>query len=142
MHSSREYEDAIAAADIDGRVASLSVHLVIEAQKHETGWPNLSGKIVTPALYGYSPDSQCEARLVAADVYAAWEKAGRPHVDVRCCKDAYRYLLACVTSGLIDPLPSINAIDLPKAPAPTNYGKRKYPPSHVHMQQLFEQEIQ
>ena len=95
MNSSSAYQGAIAAADIPDRVASLSVLLVREALQHETGWPRIDGKVVTPALYGYSSDAQSEAQRTAEEIRALWDAAGRPHVDARRCKDAYRWLVAC-----------------------------------------------
>ena len=136
MKGSGDYENAIAAADLSGRVASLSVVLTSEAQRHEAGWPVLSGMAVTPALYGYSTEAQCEARQVAADVHALWEQAGRPHIDAARCKDAYRYLVACVRSGLIDPLPGISPVDMEPAPAPRGH-KRKHPAAHEQFDQHF-----
>lgn len=120
---------AIAAADIPDRVAKLSVHLVQQAQRHETGWPILSGIIVTPALYGYSPNAQCEVRQVAADVYLVWEQAGRPHIDASRCRQAFQYLTSAVRRGLIDPLPGIKK--------PETIDREVRPGSAADMQQTF-----
>lgn len=92
---------ALAAAFITEEAASLSVLLTRKAVEHEAGWPQLSDRAVTPALYDMPDDAQSIARRTAAEVYAIWEAAGRPYLDTGRCKDAYRFLVACVRSGSI-----------------------------------------
>jgi hypothetical protein len=91
------------------RVASLSVFLTRAAEERELGWPCLTDN-VTPELYGYSPDSQCEARRVAAEVHAFWEAAGRPYLGSQQCQMAHRHLVACVRKGTIPPVLTIGDV--------------------------------
>jgi hypothetical protein len=91
------------------RVASLSVLLTRAAEERELGWPCLT-QDAAPELYGYSPDSQCEARRVAVEVHALWEAAGRPHLGSQQCQMAHRYLVACVRKGTIPPVLTIGDV--------------------------------
>lgn len=102
--------EALEIAGLPIRVASLAVLLTREAEEDAAGWPRLSGKIVTPAIYGYSPDSQCEARRSAAQARSLWEAAGRPHIDANRCKFAFQYLVACIRKGLIPPQRTIGDV--------------------------------
>ena len=108
--------DQLEAASLPVPVACLSVLLTREADEHAAGWPRLSGPAVTPAIYGYSPDSQCEARHVAAQVRSIWEAAGRPYLRASDCKFAFQYLAACIRNGIIPPIPTLGDVE-PTAPA-------------------------
>jgi hypothetical protein len=101
---------ALSAALISGRVASLSVLLTREAAEAEAGWPMLSERRVTPAIYDLPADAQRIARRTAADVFALWEVAGRPYLDTRRFVDAHRYLVACVRKGTIPPVLTIGDV--------------------------------
>jgi hypothetical protein len=101
---------------LSSAVANLSVFLTSGAEERELGWPSLSGIIAPLALYGYSPDSQCEARRVAAEVHALWEANGRPHLTADRCKATFQYLVACIRKGIIPPVRSMGDID-PNPPA-------------------------
>lgn len=107
------------AAGLPFAVANLSVLLTRKVEEHEAGWPQLPGCEIIPALYGYSPDSQCEARRSAADVRAIWNANGRPYLRPSDCKFVFQYLAACVRKGIIPPLPSLGTIPTmtPAAPA-------------------------
>jgi hypothetical protein len=104
-------DKALEAIGLPVRVASLSVFLTRAAEERELGWPCLTSN-VAPELYGYSPDSQCEARCVAAEVHALWEAAGRPNLGPQQCQFAHRYLVACVRKGTIPPVLTIGDVPL------------------------------
>ncbi|WP_140419341.1 hypothetical protein [Sphingobium sp. Z007] len=123
MDGSAGYQAAIEAADIPGRVASLSVLIVSKARKIDAGWPHPSGKVETAALYNYSADAQSEAQRTAEDIYRMWDAAGRPHVDAERCKFTYRLLVAAAERGLIDGLPAHHV-------APATSTEQKSMPSH------------
>ncbi|MDF2604968.1 MAG: hypothetical protein K0R56_2330 [Sphingomonas sp.] len=120
-HMSGNADEALAAAFIPGEVASLSVLLTRQAVEHEAGWPQLSDRRVTPALYDLPEDAQGIARRMAAEVYSLWEAAGRPHFDARRFKDAHRHLVACVRSGSIPPVLTIGEVPPLPAPAPSKF---------------------
>lgn len=101
---------ALAAAFIPEEAASLSVLLTRQAVEQAAGWPQLSDRAVTPALYDLPDDAQAIARRMAAEVYGLWEAAGRPYLDSARCKDAFRFLVACIRSGSIPPLRSIGDV--------------------------------
>lgn len=101
---------ALAAAMIPDEAANLSVLLTRQAVERETGWPQLSDRAVTPALYNLPDDAQAIARRMAAEVHALWEAAGRPYLDSSRCKDAFRFLVACIRSGSIPPVPTIGDV--------------------------------
>ena len=109
-------EPQLEAAELPVRAACLSVILTREAEEHAAGWPRLSGPAVTPAIYGYSPDSQCEARHVAAQVRSIWQANGRPYLRASDCKFGFQYLAACIRNGIIPPLPTMGDVD-PSSPA-------------------------
>jgi hypothetical protein len=110
------YGDQLEAAALPVRIANLSVLLTREAEEHAAGWPRLSGPAVTPAIYGYSPDSQCEARRSAAQARSIWEANGRPYLRAKDCKFAFQYLAACIRNGIIPPLPTMGDVE-PSSPA-------------------------
>lgn len=101
---------ALAAALIPGQAASLSVLLTRAAEEREAGWPQLSGRAVTPALYDLPDDAQVIARRLAGDVHALWEAAGRPHLNANACKMAHRFLVACIRAGSIPPQRTIGDV--------------------------------
>lgn len=109
-HLSGKADEALAAAFIPGAAASLSVLLTSKAAAHEAGWPQLSDRAVSPALYDLPQDAQGIARRMAAEVYALWEAAGRPYLDTRRFKDAFRFLVACIRSGSIPPQRTIGDV--------------------------------
>ncbi|WP_288410825.1 hypothetical protein [uncultured Sphingomonas sp.] len=106
---------ALQTAGISAAIASVSVLLVKAADEHAAGWPSLCGKIVTPAIYGYSSDSQREARRSAAEIYAIWEANGRPYLRASDCKLGFQYLAACVREGIIPPIATLSAISPPNS---------------------------
>ncbi|MEG3169449.1 hypothetical protein U1737_14755 [Sphingomonas sp. LB3N6] len=116
----KEGDGAVVAAGLPVRVANLSVLLTREAEEHAADWPRLSGPGATPAIYGYSPDSQCEARRSAAQARSIWEAQGRPYLRAKDCKFAFQYLVAAIRSGVIPPVPTIGDVTLttPAKPAP------------------------
>jgi len=102
--------EQLEAASLPVRVACLSVLLTREAEEHAAGWPQLSGPAVTPAIYGYSPDSQCEARRSAAQARSMWEANGRPYLRASDCKLAFQHLAACIRNNIIPPVPTIGDV--------------------------------
>lgn len=110
-------------------VACLSVILTREAEEHAADWPRLSGPAVTPAIYGYSADSQCEARRSAAQARSIWEAQGRPYLRAKDCKFAFQYLVAAIRSGAIPPVPTIGDV------TPTTPGK----PAPPHILNMFKE---
>jgi hypothetical protein len=112
---------ALATALIPDEAAGLSVMLTRQAIEHEAGWPQLSDRAVTPALYDLPEDAQGVARRMAAEVHALWEAAGRPYLDTHRFKDAYRWLVACVRSGSIPPVLTIGEVPPLPAPAPSKF---------------------
>lgn len=109
-HMSGKADEALAAAFIPGAAASLSVLLTRQAIEHEIGWPRLSDRAVMPALYDLPEDAQGIARRMAGDIHALWEAAGRPYLDTRRIKDAFRFLVACIRSGSIPPQRTIGDV--------------------------------
>lgn len=101
---------ALHTAGLTGEAANLAVLLTRKAVEHEAGWPQLSNRAATPALYDLPNDAQIIARRMAAEVHAIWEAAGRPYFDIRRVKDAYRFLVACVRSGSIRPVLTIGHV--------------------------------
>ncbi len=101
---------ALATAFIPDTAAGLAVLLSRQAIEHEAGWPQLADRAVIPALYDLPEDAQAIARRMAGDIHALWEAAGRPYLDTRRFKDAYRWLVACVRSGSIPPVPTIGHV--------------------------------
>ena len=108
----KEGYGVLAASDLPSAVACLSVILTREAEEHAAGWPRLSGPAVTPAIYGYSPDSQCEARRSAAQARSMWEANGRPYLRASDCKLAFQHLAACIRNNIIPPVPTIGDVPL------------------------------
>jgi len=116
----KEGYGVLAASDLPSTVACLSVILTREAEEHAAGWPRLSGPAATPAIYGFSPDSQCEARCAAAQARLMWEADGRPYLRPSDCKFAFQYLAACIRNGIIPPIPTLGDVEpiSPAKPAP------------------------
>jgi hypothetical protein len=112
-------DKALDAAILHREAASNAVFHTRQAAEHEAGWPELSGKSVAPVLYALPADLQCKVRSMAAEVYALWEAAGRPHLDSPRFKDAHRYLVACVRKGTIPPVLTIGDVPpiVPAKPA-------------------------
>ncbi len=108
--------ERLEAADLPVPVANLSVILTREAEEHAADWPRLSGPRVTPAIYGFSPDSQREARRSAAQVHSIWQANGRPYLRPSDCKFAFQYLAACIRNGIIPPIPTLGDVE-PSSPA-------------------------
>jgi hypothetical protein len=108
----KEGYGVLATSDLPSAVACLSVILTREAEEHAAGWPRLSGPAVTPAIYGYSPDSQCEARRSAAQARSMWEADGRPYLRASDCKLAFQHLAACIRNNIISPVPTIGDVPL------------------------------
>ncbi|WP_434405771.1 hypothetical protein [Sphingobium sp. DN12] len=106
---------AIEAAGIPYPVASATVRLIQPAREFEAGWPRLSGKVETPALYGLSPDCQLEARRVAREVAAVWTAQGRPHQSGQSIEQVLSLIAAAVRNGLLEPIPGISADPLQPA---------------------------
>jgi hypothetical protein len=74
-------------------VAQTAIEMMREHDRYHLGWPHHDGKAwPTPVLDGLSLDCQREARLVAAETYADWQKAGSPWIDARHIKAAYQLL--------------------------------------------------
>lgn len=109
-HMSGKADPALAAAFIPGEAASLAVLLTRQATELEAGWPQLSDRAVSPALYDLPEDAQGIARRMAAEVHALWEAAGRPYLDTPRFKDAFRFLVACIRSGSIPPQRTIGDV--------------------------------
>lgn len=105
----RDTGEIAMASGIPSAVAILSVFVVSKAKEYEAGWPSITGQDVTPVLYSYSADSQCEALRTAEEVRAAWEAAGRPYLNADRCKATYRHLIALIQEGRLDPIPGIQA---------------------------------
>jgi len=105
-----EADKPLQAAGLSFAVANLSVFLTRAADEREAGWPNLTGLTGTPALYGYTQPSQCEARRSAAEVRDIWRANGSPHLNAKQVKWAFQYLVACIRSGVIPPQPTIGEV--------------------------------
>lgn len=100
----------LAAANIPSGAASLSVLLTRKAIEHDAGWPQISDLAVAPAIYDLPEDAQAIARRMAVEVHALWEAAGRPNLDTRRIKDAFRFLVACIRFGSISPQRTIGDV--------------------------------
>jgi hypothetical protein len=107
---SGKVDEALAAANIPSGAASLSVLLTRKAIEHDAGWPQISDRAVTPAIYDLPEDAQGIARRMAGDIHALWEAAGRPNLDTRRIKDAFRFLVACIRFGSIPPQRTIGDV--------------------------------
>lgn len=116
-------EEPLVVKGLPFAVANLSVMLTREAEERAAGWPRLSGPAATPAIYDYSPDSQCEARRTAAQVRSIWQANGRAYLRPKDCKFAFQHLTACIRSGIIPPIPTMGNVE-PSSPA-------KPPPPHI-----------
>lgn len=101
---------ALTTALIPDEAACVAVLLTSKAVEHEAGWPQLSDRAATPALYDLPDDAQAIARRMGAEVHALWDAAGRPYLDTRRIKDAFRFLVACVRSGSIPPVLTIGDV--------------------------------
>lgn len=99
----RDTGEIAKASGIPSAVVSLSIFLVSKAEEHEAAWPGQSGQN-TPLLYGYSADSQCEARRTAAEIHALWEASGRPYLNASLCKSVYRHMNGLMREGRLPPL--------------------------------------
>ncbi|WP_213981058.1 hypothetical protein [Sphingomonas sp. dw_22] len=107
----KDADKALASAFIPIEVASLSIVLVREAVRIETGWPCLSGTPVTPELYDLPDDAQQIARRMAADIHDLWKNAGRPYLRPSDFKYAFQYLAAAIRKGIIPPVAAIADAD-------------------------------
>ncbi|MFK4794784.1 hypothetical protein [Sphingobium sp. ZW T5_29] len=68
------------------RVTLAAVHMAQEHDRYHLGWPCWKGEEAsraTPVLDGLSPDCQREAKLVAAETLADWERVGCPWMDAK-----------------------------------------------------------
>lgn len=79
-----------------GRVVCTSVVLCQNADRVRLEYPSLSGIPPDDRLARLSPDAQAEARLVAAETLADWERAGRPYLTASRFKMEQQYILACL----------------------------------------------
>jgi len=105
-----EADKALEAAGLPSAAAINAVFHTRAAEEQEAGWPCLSGRAVSPVLYGLPADLQSKVRGMAAEVHALWEAAGRPHFNAPRFKDAYRYLVACVRKATIPPAVTIGEV--------------------------------
>lgn len=80
------------------RVATMSVMLVQDSDRVRLSYPlsNIS-KPHDNRLAALSPDSQAEARLVAVETMADWERAGRPGITATRLRAVQQFVLACAS---------------------------------------------
>ncbi len=76
-------------------VATTAVFLCQTADRVRLGYPSLSGNGFDDRLASLSPDAQGEARLVAAETLADWERADRPGLSSDTIKRTQQYIQAC-----------------------------------------------
>ena len=78
------------------RVALTSVMLVQESDRVRLGYPlGNSSKPHNDRLPALSPDSQAEARLVASETIADWERAGRPGITATRIRTVQQFVQVC-----------------------------------------------
>lgn len=97
--------DAVAAALSTGALPTLpaspevvrvSIDLCREEVRHDAGLPPPEGPRTRPIIRRISPESQDEARRVAADAVREWDRAGRPCLTPERVTRAHQFILACV----------------------------------------------
>lgn len=76
------------------RVAAVACDLVSEDELSRLGYPRSNGRPYTSSLSALSTESQAEARRVAAETEADWERAGTPGMNRDRFKGIASYLLA------------------------------------------------
>lgn len=78
-------------------VASTSVVLVQTNDRVRLGYPSgIDGKPHDDRLPALSPDCQAEARLVASETMADWERAGRLHMTANRIKTIQQFVQVCL----------------------------------------------
>lgn len=78
------------------RVAVTSVVLVQTSDRVRLGYPSgIDGKPHDDRLPALSPDSQAEARLVASETMADWERAGRPGITADRIRAVQQFVQVC-----------------------------------------------
>jgi hypothetical protein len=83
------------------RVASNAIMLCEEEDKLRLGFPlclcadcrSHARPVILPTL---SPDVQAEARRVAAETVADWERAGQPYLTAERIRDTHKFIMACL----------------------------------------------
>jgi hypothetical protein len=84
------------------RVAIVSVILCRDHDRLRLNFPlSASSEAITDVLPSLSPDAQAEARLVAAETFADWERAGRPGITSKRMRSAHQYIMACTQAATI-----------------------------------------
>lgn len=79
------------------QVASLSVLLCCDHDRVRLGYPHyIDGKSHNDPLASLSPGVQAEARLVAAETFADWERAGGVGITNDRLKRMQQYIQAWV----------------------------------------------
>ena len=77
-------------------VASTALTLVQISDRVRLGYPSgIAGKPHTDRLPILSPDVQAEARLVASETMADWERAGRPGITSERIKHIHQFVARC-----------------------------------------------
>lgn len=78
------------------RVASTAVTLVQISDRARLDYPSgIAGTPHDDRLPAMSPDVQAEARLVATETMADWERAGRPGITPERIKQIHQFVAAC-----------------------------------------------
>lgn len=76
-------------------VVNVATNFCRDHDRITQGLPNLSGKPFVSRLPTVSLEAQGEARLVVAETFADWERAGWPHLP-NAIKYTHRYIAAYV----------------------------------------------
>lgn len=80
-------------------VAWEAVSLLRDDDRVRLGWPHHAGKQFVSLLPRLSPESADEARKVAAETHADWDRAGRPHLTPESIKREQSYIAAYIRNS-------------------------------------------
>ncbi|MBL0114281.1 MAG: hypothetical protein IPP45_01925 [Sphingomonadales bacterium] len=84
------------------RVVLMSVMLVQDSDRVRLGYPlGSNGKPHDNRLPALSPECQAEARLVASETMADWERAGHPGITANRLKTIQQFISACTQAPII-----------------------------------------
>jgi hypothetical protein len=78
------------------RVAGSATTLMAEHDRAQLGYPHHAGSKFSSPLPYLSEGSAAEARRVADETVAEWERAGRPHLDHARIASTFQYVHACL----------------------------------------------
>jgi hypothetical protein len=82
-----------------GAAISVAVNLLRDDDRERLGYPHHAGKPIASRLPFLSPDTQAEARRLAAEARAAWERAGSPYLTPKRITDEHQYIQACILAA-------------------------------------------